>query len=462
MGKRKIKKTENEACNSSATKYVLYICETKQKRMKEISSFLIGATSSGCGKTTLTIGLLNALKKRGINTQPFKCGPDYIDTKYHHIASGKNSINLDLFLSSEKHVQHLYQKYAAQSEVCITEGVMGLFDGYSKDEGSSAKVAEALKLPVVLVVNAKSTAYSVAALLYGFKHFSDKIEVVGVIFNFVGSESHYSFLKEACHKVGITSFGYLPKEIKLEAPSRHLGLTLDADFEFDTFANQAANLVEKYIDIDKLLLATRTKIAPAVDEQINKEGKLKIGVAYDEAFNFIYQENIACLESFGRVTYFSPLRDKVLPDSDLLYFPGGYPELYLEELRSNEPLMKQIRNYAEQDGKIWAECGGMMYLSSCIVTKEGKRYNLVDIFKQEATMEQMKLKLGYRTFEYQGMLLKGHEFHYSHIESNLPSVAQQKNARGGNVDTKLLRFKNVIGSYTHIYWAENKELLNLF
>ncbi len=169
--------------------------------MKEISSFLIAAPHSGSGKTTVTLGLLKALKNRGLKVQPFKCGPDYIDTKHHNMASGSNSVNLDLFLSSGKHVENLYAKYASQSDVSITEGVMGLFDGYDKMKGSSAEIAKLLALPVVLVVNAKSMAYSAAPLLYGFKNFDKGVNIAGVIFNFVGSESHYDFLKQACREI---------------------------------------------------------------------------------------------------------------------------------------------------------------------------------------------------------------------------------------------------------------------
>lgn len=198
--------------------------------MKVISSFLIAAPSSGSGKTTVTLGLLRALKNRGLKVQPFKCGPDYIDTKYHDMASGNKSVNLDLFLSSENHVRYLYSKYSSENDACITEGVMGLFDGYDKMKGSSAEIAGLLDIPVVMVINAKSMAYSAAPLLYGFKKFYEKINVIGVIFNYVGSESHYKFLSDACHDVGIVPLGYLPKNENLSVPSRHLGLSIDRDF----------------------------------------------------------------------------------------------------------------------------------------------------------------------------------------------------------------------------------------
>jgi len=432
--------------------------------MKEISSFLIAAPSSGSGKTTVTLGLLRALKNRGFKVQPFKCGPDYIDTKYHDMASGNKSVNLDLFLSSENHVRYLYSKYASESDTCITEGVMGLFDGYDKMKGSSAEIAGLLNIPVVMVINAKSIAYSVAPLLYGFKNFSDKVNVIGVIFNFVGSESHYSFLKDACDDIGIESFGYLPKNTNIEIPSRHLGLSLDEKYRFDEFADRAASLVEKHIDVEKLLSRTQVKIEDLDSSQNKRHAcqNLKITVASDEAFNFMYHENIEYLKRMGEVTFFSPLRDRYLPESDFVYFPGGYPELYLKQLSDNQQLHQEIRDYAENGGKILAECGGMMYLSFSIADKDGIEYPMVGIFNQKASMENMKLKLGYRSFDCNGLNVRGHEFHYSHIDSNLESIGQQYNAKGIPVDTKLLRYKNVIAGYTHIYWADMEDLLALW
>lgn len=166
------------------------------------SQFLIGAASSGSGKTTFTIGLLRALKDRGLDVQPFKCGPDYIDTKYHAIASGEESVNLDVFMAAEKRVREVYARYGEHSDVCVTEGVMGLFDGYDGMNGSSAEIAALLNIPVILLLNARSTAYSVAPVLYGFKHFYPKLQVAGVVFNFVSSAMHYSYLQQACEDVG--------------------------------------------------------------------------------------------------------------------------------------------------------------------------------------------------------------------------------------------------------------------
>ncbi|MBF0648106.1 cobyrinate a,c-diamide synthase [Dysgonomonas sp. GY75] len=432
--------------------------------MAYTSHLLISAIASGSGKTTITLGLLRALRNRGLSVQPFKCGPDYIDTKYHVLAAGTESVNLDLFLSSESHMKYLYRKYSSGKDVCITEGVMGLFDGYDRMNGSSAQIAEKLDIPVILVLNAKSMAYSAAALLYGFKNFSDRVNIAGVIFNFVASESHYNFLKDACHDVGLEPLGYLPKNTDIEIPSRHLGLNIDEQYRFDDFADKAADLIEKHIDIDKLLVITRrnqSDIEAAKEERVSSQD-LRISVAKDAAFNFMYHENIEYLKRLGTVSYFSPLHDKHLPESDFVYLPGGYPELYLSELSNNRTMQDSIRHYIEAEGKVLAECGGMMYLSSSISDENGTEYPMVNIFDQKATMENMKLKLGYRQFKYNGLSLKGHEFHYSSIKSEQQSVVQQYTAKGQVTDTKLLRYKNVIAGYTHLYWADMDDLMDLF
>lgn len=429
--------------------------------MVDFSSFLIAAPSSGSGKTTITLGLLRALKNRGYKVQPFKCGPDYIDTKYHDIASAAKSVNLDLFLSSKGHVRDLYANYSYQKEICIVEGVMGLFDGYDKMKGSSAEIAEVLNLPVILVVNASSSAYSVAPLLFGFKNFYKGLNLAGVIFNYVGSESHYHYLKQACDDVGLRSLGYLPKSKEIVIPSRHLGLSLDNELVLSEFADKAAFLIEKHIYLDELIVATRCQPPPAPAERV-ASFSYKIAVAFDEAFNFVYHQNIEYLKRIGEVTYFSPLKDKDLPKADLIYIPGGYPELYLDQLGENRELHQNIREYAQNGGKIIAECGGMLYLSSSITNQEGQEYQMVGIFDQKATMEKMKLRLGYRQFHYNGLDIRGHEFHYSHTNENLISVTQQYSAKNTPVETKLLRYKNVIAGYTHIYWAEMDNLFDLF
>lgn len=420
---------------------------------------LIGAASSGSGKTTLTLGLLRALKNRGLKIQPFKCGPDYIDTKYHTLAAGEESVNLDSYLASEPHIRYLYSTYGAEADVCVTEGAMGLFDGYDGMKGSSAEIARILNIPIILVVNAKSTAYSVAPLIYGFKNFCKDIHIAGVIFNMVASPTHYSHLQQACEDAGVECLGYLPRQKEIEIPSRHLGLTLDEEYTFDAFADRVAELVEEYVDVDKLLTSrffkekeenTSNLISPSSEGQ-------RIAVARDDAFNFTYRENIAQLGRLGEVTFFSPIKDKELPEADLVYLPGGYPELFLPQLSANQSMLQSIREYVERGGKLLAECGGMMYLCRSVTGMDGVSYPMAGVLRQDATMDNMKLRLGYRNFCYHNMKMKGHEFHYSHITPQdipLTSVAELYTAKGVKTDTPLYRYKNVIAGYTHLYWGE--------
>ena len=213
---------------------------------------LIGAATSGSGKTTFTMGLLRALSRRGLRVQPFKCGPDYIDTQFHSIAAGQESVNLDTWMASDEHVRQVYAHYCKGADVAVIEGVMGLFDGYDRMRGSSAEIAALLDVPVLLVLNARSTAYSVAALLHGMKTFRPDVRIAGVVFNQVASDSHYSFLKAAADDAGVPSLGWIPRTDGIEVPSRHLGLTIGMEQEIDKLADLTADLIEQHINLEQL------------------------------------------------------------------------------------------------------------------------------------------------------------------------------------------------------------------
>ncbi|MBO7588259.1 MAG: cobyrinate a,c-diamide synthase [Bacteroidaceae bacterium] len=436
---------------------------------------LVGAAASGSGKTTFTMGLMRALTRRGLKVQPFKCGPDYIDTQFHTIASGRQSVNLDTWMASAEHVRSVYSHYAAGADAAVVEGVMGLFDGYDRMRGSSAEIASLLDVPVLLVLNARSAAYSVAALLHGMKTFRPDVRTAAVVFNNVSSESHYVFLKEAASDAGVECLGWIPHTDGIEVPSRHLGLTLGVENELDALADRAADLIEAHVDVDRLVslgeqevmgdgsgCSVRESADPVVDSGAIRpfgtdDRPFVTAVAMDRAFNFCYRENLDRLAEMGDVRFFSPLAGEGLPEADFVYLPGGYPELFAQELSLNRSLASQLAEYAEKGGRILAECGGMMFLSRSITDMEGKAWPMAGVLPIECTMHGARLHLGYRSIEHGGKVFRGHEFHYSRIVNPdiLPNTVVQTNARGVPTDTALYRYRNVIAGYTHWYWGEN-------
>jgi cobyrinic acid a,c-diamide synthase len=431
------------------------------------SQFLIAAPSSNSGKTTVTLGLLRLLKNMGVHVQPFKCGPDYIDAKHHALAAHAPSINLDTFMMSADHVKNVYHKYSKAADIAIVEGVMGLFDGANKMQGSSAEIAMLLNLPVILVVNAKAMAYSVAPLIYGFKHFDPRLKIAGVIFNFVNTESHYQFLKDACDDVGVEALGYVPANDNIRIPSRHLGLAISEENDYEKIIQQAAEQLEKTVHIKRLLEICSIKSTAVISDKKTtapvQKKKINISIAKDVAFNFMYQENLEILHQLGQVTFFSPMKDQSFPATDLLYLPGGYPELYAEELAANHPMKTAIRAFCENGGKVIAECGGMMYLGKELLDKEGKNHTMVNFLDIETSMQHAKLSLGYRKILIDDLALTGHEFHYSTCSerSTISSTGEVFNAKGMKVNSPIYRQKNVIASYIHFYWGENADLFDV-
>lgn len=405
---------------------------------------MIAAPSSGCGKTTFTLGLLRALRNRGLSVQPFKSGPDYIDPLFHQMAAGVESVNLDIYMSSPTHVQTLFGCYGSDADACVVEAAMGLFDGADGPRGSAAEVAEVLDVPVVLLVSAKAVAYSVAPLIYGFRHFNPRLRLAGVVFNFVASDRQLATLRRACEDAGVPCLGYLPRNPELVIPSRHLGLTLQEREKTEQLITLAAQEVTAHIDLDRLLEVTyRTDRAYELNKGGVGGGSIAIAVARDAAFNFTYRANIDALRKLGEVSFFSPLQDAALPPCDLLYLPGGYPELFAEQLAGNRAMREQIRAYAESGGRVLAECGGFMYLCRDI---DGQP--MCDILPYSATMQGARLHLGYRETVLNGVTLRGHEFHYS---TTIPEAP-----------TPFVHYKNVRAGYPHWYWADDsRKLLSL-
>lgn len=425
-----------------------------------IPQCLVAAASSGSGKTTFTLGLLRALNRRGLTVQGFKCGPDYIDPKFHRLACGRESVNLDLFMMSPEHVQAVYARHSAGSDAAVLEGVMGLYDGYVRDQGSSAEVAATLGLPTILLIDARSSAFSVGAILYGMKHFRPTSEVVGVVFNRVASESHYRFLREAAEEAGVVPLGYLPKTQLLEVPSRHLGLSLEELSTLDALPETVADLIEQHVQLDRLLeLIQRPRPVLREEAPLSAVEGMKVAVARDQAFNFIYAENLRRLSQLGELVYFSPLANEAVPASDLVYLPGGYPEFYLDQLATADQTRLTLRDHVQRGGKILAECGGMMYLCRELRDEQGQAYPMAGILELEATMEQMRLRLGYRKLLLGGQEWRGHEFHYSRIATGEePTKGQQRSARDEEVPTLLYAKDNVRAGYTHLYFGEANPL----
>ena len=452
--------------------------------MRSIPQFLIAAPTSGSGKTTVSRGLMALFMKKGLKVQPFKCGPDYIDTKYHEAVCGRPSVNLDTFMASQEHVSSLYARYSADADVAVVEGMMGMYDGYDRDRGSSAEVARLLGIPVVLVADAKSAAYSMAPLLSGFINFRPDIRIAGVIFNRVGSPRHYRMLQEVCEDLNVTCLGYLPKQKELEQESRHLAHDFRRSKEKEGL-DMLAGLLEEHVDWELLLSTTGLPLpAAAVKEKpvLSEPGKLHVSVARnEESFSFLYAEHLDILRRMGTVTFFNPEHDRPIPqETDLLYLPGGYPENRLEELAGARLARESIRSYIEAGGRTLAECGGMIYLSQSVLsdgdTDGGSAGSCVGNIGNEMVgvlpfsitneRKRRKLTLGYRRFDYNGWRLKGHEFHYTQFAvpetdgkeggaCSLPlSIAQVYNAKGGKVTTPVFRYKNLIASYTHLYWGE--------
>ena len=438
---------------------------------------LVSAATAGSGKTLFTMGLLCALKNRGMKVQSYKCGPDFIDSQYLSIAADKESVNLDAWMSSSTHIQHIYNRYGEQADACIIEGSAALFDGYRRMQGSSAEIAGILNLPVILLVNARMAGYSVAPLLYGYKHFYSGVHIAGVIFNQVSSPAHYAYLREACSDTGLDCLGYLPVMEEVKLSSKHNAISLANRRTLAEQASIVASQIEKSIDINRMLNRcnrnfpcqyTLPYYSDAEDDMhAFPLRKMKIAIARDPAFNFTYRENITRLSQLGEIIHFSPLYGYELPEADLIYIPGGYPELFARQLHRRRKMMESLKEYAEAGGKILAECGGLVFLGRTLKSKEnGTAYPMSNILPIDFSMPSVpKLVSGYRKMSYHDTEFRGYEFHYSTIsQDDTPDtcrIASTTNQKGSENMASLYQYKNVIASYTHWYWGE-KDLLKLW
>ena len=434
--------------------------------MTIVSSFLIGGTASGSGKTTLTLGLMAALKARGLEVQPFKCGPDFIDPTLHQMVTGLVSSNLDLRMCGKSFCSDVFRERLAGKDVGVVEGVMGLFDG---GEASSASLASALQLPVVLVVDARSAGESVAAVLKGFEDYSPDVEICGVIFNRVGSPRHRELIEQAVRSnCRSPILGFFPRDLSFEIPDRHLGLHMGDETPLDKA--QVARLVEKvkeHINLDRLLQLTQRPPA-SLSRCRTVPGKVaatvRLAVARDQAFCFYYQDNLRILEEAGaELVFFSPLTDQELPGGcHGVYLGGGYPELHAATLSANQEMLTSVYQFAHSGGIIYAECGGFMYLCEQISDVDQHSHTMCAVFPFQVRMKKRFSRLGYRRPQLEkdcllgnkGELLHGHEFHYSELVNtpeNIKPLYQLEDGRSEGYG-----WNNVIGGYIHLHFGRSR------
>lgn len=447
--------------------------------MVTIPRLVIAGTSSNVGKTTIMVGLVRALRARGLKVAVFKCGPDYLDPTYHVRASGVPCHNLDGWMMGCEAVLSTFMHASQGADIALLEGVMGLFDGASptSDEGSTAEIAKWLQAPVVLVCDASGMARSIAALVKGFSTFDADLQIAGLICNRIGSRGHLELLRTATGGLPPV-LGGLPKEATLAFADRHLGLhRADRTAVPEDVFVALGNRVSEWCEIDAILaLAHSAPVLPDMQMpgRIVMEGaRCRIGLAFDEAFHFYYDDNLSRLESLGaELVRFSPMHDAQLPDVDGLYFGGGYPEVHAEALSSNRSMRQAIKTFAEARGPIYGECGGLMYLSNGIRTLDGTLHDMVGLIPGEAEMKDRVQALGYVEVDTQdetmlgpeGRRFRGHQFRYSDLR--LPADVERcynvRRRRGGESFQEGYRKGNTLASYVHAHWASNPLLAQGF
>lgn len=421
-----------------------------------IPRILIAGTHSGCGKTTVSRGIMQALVNRGHTVQPFKVGPDFIDPTYHTALCGRPSRNLDPFMMGEEGVMLTFRQACSGADIAVIEGVMGMFDGLDgTDCASTAHVAKILHTPVVLVVDVKGMSRSAAAVINGFSEYDPKAGISAVILNRVGSPRHREMIGRSMTKKVL---GYIPRDDRAALESRHLGLKMAFEVPDQT---GAGDLVSESCDLDEIektaLSAVPLPFVPP--DNLSVTGNARIGVARDEAFCFYYQDNLDLLSRSGaEIVFFSPLRDR-MPDVDALYLGGGYPELYAPGL-SKSACRDDIRKGAEDGLPVYAECGGLLYLSEEVSGDEV--FKMAGVLPAHTFMTKKIQALGYSEGTWTGGPsylpakggVKGHEFHYSRVECHPDARFALSLSRGrGILDGNDGLFEhNTVGCYTHSYF----------
>ena len=428
---------------------------------------IIAATQSGSGKTTITAGILAALKNRGLKVQAYKVGPDYIDPGFHEIASSKPAHNLDSWLVGKEKLADIFLSTYGDADIAIIEGVMGLYDGGKGGVSSTAEVAKILNAPVILVIDAKSMGTSAAAVALGFREFDKSINFAGVILNRVGSDSHKKIICDALDELGIKNFGAIKRDENFVLPERHLGLVPTAENNFADVIEKISVAVENQIDFDALI--NLAKNSPSLEEKIflpqNIEHKIKIAVAKDEAFNFYYAESLRELEKLGaEIIFFSPLNDETLPKNiSGLIFGGGFPEIFADRLEQNKTMRESVKNISREGLPIFAECGGYMYLMKSIKDFDGKIFEMCGVIDNSAEMTKKLQMVGYVDSALKknciigkiGDKIHAHEFHFSTEAENLSdrNIFDCERLRTGKKYSAGYAEKNIVASYLHIHFV---------
>ncbi len=440
---------------------------------------IVAGVASGVGKTTVTLGLLEAFRRRGLVVQAFKVGPDFIDPGFHELITGRPSYNLDGWMCGREHVLNAVARHARDTDLALVEGVMGCFDGFdgTSDDGSTAQVAKWLGAPVVLVVDARAQSRSAAAVVFGFERFDPELNVAGVILNRVGSDTHATWLREAvtarCRAVPL---GTIKRDETLALPERHLGLVTAAEGPLTAERRRRlADVIESSVDLDRLLdLAAPVRVDdPGWRPSMTPAPRARLGVARDAAFQFYYHDNLARLRQAGaELVFWSPQADTAMPDVDGLYFGGGYPELHARALSDNHAVRKAVRAFAERGQPIYAECGGLMYLADALEDLEGAMHPMVGLLPATVRMRPRKLSLGYAEVQFTGDTVlgpagtaaRGHEFHYSTLEPVPESVPRRwrLSRRRGGERAEGYAVGDTLLSYIHLHFASNPALAPAF
>lgn len=434
----------------------------------QLSAVVVAGTHSGVGKTSITLGLIGALRHRGLTVQPFKVGPDFIDPLHHQHASGRPPRNLDGWMLDPETNRERFARATTDADVAVIEGVMGLFDGSegASERGSTAEMAKLLYLPVVLVVDASAMARSAAALIHGYTSFDPDLRVAGVILNHIGGDAHAGMIHDAVAGT-VPILGALPRAADLVVPERHLGLHLPHEARSD-YVEQLASLIEQHVDLDRLIelgLTERAQVPPA---PASAPRIARLGIARDQAFCFYYADNLELLEDAGaELVEFSPLTDPLPADLDGLYIGGGYPELHAQALAENAAAREAIREFADAGGPIYAECGGLMYLAETLQLDE-ESHPLCSVLPFGTKMPA-PLKLAYVEITTTGGLFgpghraRGHLYHRSEIVGE-PAIARcyRLQTSSGNRAEEGYHVGNVLASYAHLHFASDPGLAEAF